>query len=142
MKLWVLHGTYENELFSSIHLTEKGCALAAIADVLDFLSVDDRDSALSTMRDMYAYTPDEKAIQGSKEPFEWDQVHAVVTFNSSITIKALHNGVPCFSNFENPCGEICESDFTKIETPMYADREPVFHSLAYGQFTQEEFRNG
>jgi|TARA_R100000081_G_C4818803_1_gene177655 hypothetical protein len=77
-----------------------------------------------------------------EKPFEWDQVHAVVTFNSSITIKALHNGVPCFSNFENPCGEICESDFSKIETPMYADREPVFHSLAYGQFTQEEFRNG
>ena len=72
MKLWVLHGTYEAELFTSIHLTEKGCALAAIADVLDFLSVDDRDSALSVMRDMYAYTENEKAIQEAKEPFEWD----------------------------------------------------------------------
>lgn len=77
-----------------------------------------------------------------EKPFEWDQVHAVVTFNSSITIKALHNGVPCFSNFENPCGTICESDFTKIENPLYGDRLPVFYSLAYGQFTQEEFRNG
>ena len=77
-----------------------------------------------------------------QKPFEWDQVHAVVTFNSSITIKALHNGVPCFSNFENPCQPTCETDFTKIETPLYADREPVFNSLAYGQFTQEEFRNG
>ena len=37
---------------------------------------------------------------------------------------------------------ICENDFSKIETPLYADREPVFYSLAYGQFTQEEFRNG
>ena len=77
-----------------------------------------------------------------EKPFEWDKVHAVVTFNSSITIKALHNGVPCFSNFENPCGTICESDFNKIETPKYEDREPVFYSLAYGQFTQEEFRYG
>lgn len=77
-----------------------------------------------------------------EKPYEWDQVHAVVTFNSSITIKALHNGVPCFSNFENPCSPICESDFGKIETPFYGDREPVFYSLAYGQFTQEEFRNG
>ena len=77
-----------------------------------------------------------------ERPFEWPMVHAVVTFNSSITIKALHNGVPCFSNFENPCGPICESDFSKIETPMYSEREPIFHSLAYGQFTQEEFRNG
>ncbi len=72
MKLWVLHGTYEAELFSSIHLTEKGCALAAIADIMDFLSVSDEESALDAMRDMYAHTPDEKAIQGDEEPVEWD----------------------------------------------------------------------
>ncbi len=77
-----------------------------------------------------------------ERPFEWTKVHAVVTFNSSITIKALHNGVPCFTNFENPCSQICESDFSKIESPLYNEREPIFHSLAYGQFTQEEFRNG
>jgi hypothetical protein len=73
---------------------------------------------------------------------EWDQVHAVVTFNSSITIKAFANGVPCFANFENPCLPVCEQDFSKIETPKYEDPRPVFYSLAYGQFTQEEFRNG
>ncbi len=72
MKLWVLHGTYEAELFTSIHLTEKGCALACIADVLDFLSVTDEESALAAMRDMYAYTEDEKATQGAEKPFEWD----------------------------------------------------------------------
>ena len=76
------------------------------------------------------------------QPFEWDKIHAVVTFNSSITIKALTNGVPCFANFDNPCLPICETDFAKIETPMYEDPRPVFYSLAYGQFTQEEFRNG
>ena len=73
MKLWVLHGRYESEMFTSIHLTEKGCALACIADVLDFLSVTDEESALDAMRNMYAYTPDEKAIQGAEKPFEWDQ---------------------------------------------------------------------
>ncbi len=72
MKLWVLHGTYENEMFTSIHLTEKGCALACITDVLEFLGVDDKDTALSVMRDMYAYTENEKAIQEAEEPFEWD----------------------------------------------------------------------
>ena len=86
--------------------------------------------------------PGESENQQPQKPFEWDQVHAVVTFNSSITIKALTNGVPCFANFENPCLPICEQDFSKIETPKYEDREPVFYSLAYGQFTQEEFRNG
>jgi len=86
--------------------------------------------------------PGPSANKQPNKPFEWDQVHAVVTFNSSITIKALTNGVPCFANFENPCLPVCEQDFTKIETPKYEDPRPVFNSLAYGQFTQEEFRSG
>ena len=86
--------------------------------------------------------PGISANKQPNKPFEWDQVHALVTFNSSITIKALTNGVPCFANFENPCLPICEQDFAKIETPKYEDPRPVFHSLAYGQFTQEEFRSG
>ena len=72
MKLWVMHGMYENEMFTSIHLTEKGCALACIADVLDFMSIADEESALCVMRERYAYTEDEKAIQEAEEPFEWD----------------------------------------------------------------------
>ena len=69
MKLWVLHGTYEAELFTSIHLTEKGCALAAIADVLDFLSISDEESALQVMNECYAYSQtDSKQV----DPAEWD----------------------------------------------------------------------
>jgi hypothetical protein len=37
---------------------------------------------------------------------------------------------------------VCEQDFSKIETPRYEDPRPVLHSLAYNQFTQEEFRSG
>ena len=69
MKLWVLHGSYEAELFSSIHLTEKGSALAAIADVLDFLSVSDEESALQVINDCYAYTETDGP---QTEAFEWD----------------------------------------------------------------------
>jgi len=42
----------------------------------------------------------------------------------------------------NSCAPIAEQDFSKIETPLYADREPCYHSLAYGQFTAEEMQNG
>ena len=31
MKVWVMQGSYEGELFSSVHLTEKGCALGGSA---------------------------------------------------------------------------------------------------------------
>ena len=45
MKVWVLQGTCEGELFSSVHLTQKGCALKCVAEVLEFLEVDDEASA-------------------------------------------------------------------------------------------------
>ena len=70
MKLWVLHGTYESEMFTSIHLTEKGCALACIADVLEFLGVDDNETALGVMNDVYSYTETDGE---QTEAFEWDQ---------------------------------------------------------------------
>ena len=70
MKLWVLHGSYEGESFTSIHLTEKGCALACIADVLEFLGVDNEEEALSVMNDSYAYTETDGY---QTEAFEWDQ---------------------------------------------------------------------
>ena len=70
MKPWVLHGSYEGESFTSIHLTEKGCALACIADVLEFLGVDNEEEALSVMNDSYAYTETDGE---QTEAFEWDQ---------------------------------------------------------------------
>ena len=70
MKVWVMQGSYEGELFSSVHLTQKGCALACIADVLEFLGVEDNDTALSVMNDVYSYTETDGE---QKEAFEWDQ---------------------------------------------------------------------
>ena len=70
MKVWVMQGSYESELFSSVHLTQKGCALACIADVLDFHGVEDEESALTVMNTLNGYreTDGEQA-----EAFEWDQ---------------------------------------------------------------------
>ena len=70
MKVWVMQGSYEGDLFSSVHLTEKGCALACIADVLEFLGVDDSETALGVMNDVYSYTETDGE---QTEAFEWDQ---------------------------------------------------------------------
>lgn len=70
MKVWVMQGSYEGDMFCSVHFTEKGAALAALADVLDFLSVTDRASAIEVLNDQkadYSDTPKEY-----KEPIEWD----------------------------------------------------------------------
>lgn len=70
MKVWVMQGIHEGDLFSSVHLTEKGAALAAIADVLEFLGVEDEETALQVMGNHLHYT---EAGQMQTEPFEWDQ---------------------------------------------------------------------
>ena len=72
----------------------------------------------------------------------WNQVHALVTYNSNITVEATTRGIPCFTDIHNACAPISEQDFSKIETPKYIDREPCYYSLAYGQFTREEIING
>jgi|TARA_R110001583_G_scaffold96407_13_gene240670 hypothetical protein len=69
MKVWVMQGSYEGELFSSVHLTEKGCALACISDIVEFLGVEDEETALSVMNNTYHGDPEE-----TTEPIEWDQM--------------------------------------------------------------------
>ena len=68
MKVWVMQGSYEGELFSSVHLTQKGCALACIDDILQFHGVEDEEAALSVMNTMYHGETEEY-----KEPIEWDR---------------------------------------------------------------------
>lgn len=70
MRVWVMQGCYEGELFSSVHLTEKGCALACIYDILQFHGVDDEETALSVMNSCYAYTETDGE---QTEAIEWDQ---------------------------------------------------------------------
>jgi len=69
MKVWVMQGIHEGELFSSVHLTEKGATLAAIADVLEFLGVSDEKTALWAMNNNYDYTETDGE---QTEVHEWD----------------------------------------------------------------------
>ena len=69
MKVWVVQGIHEGELFASTHMTEKGAALAALADVLMFLGVEDEDTALAVLNGRYHGETEEYT-----EPFEWDRI--------------------------------------------------------------------
>ena len=70
MKVWVMQGSYEGELFSTVHLTQKGCALACISDIIEFLGVDDDETALSVMNDCNPYA---ETDGDQTEAIEWDQ---------------------------------------------------------------------
>ena len=70
MKVWVMQGSYEGELFSSVHLTQKGCALACISDLMEFHGVDDDETALSVMNDSNPYA---ETDGDQTEAIAWDQ---------------------------------------------------------------------
>jgi hypothetical protein len=70
MKVWVMQGSYEGELFSSVHLTQKGCALACISDLMEFHGIEDDESALSVMNSCYTFTETDGE---QTEAIEWDQ---------------------------------------------------------------------
>jgi hypothetical protein len=73
MKVWVMQGSYEGELFSSVHLTQKGCALACISDITEFLDISDEESALDVIQDRHVYEPPVREKEDSADPIEWNQ---------------------------------------------------------------------
>lgn len=68
--------------------------------------------------------------------------HAVVAFHSNVTTEAIIHGIPVF------CDKVCAArlvglnNLSKIETPIYPEREPWLHHLAYSQFSMEEISDG
>lgn len=68
--------------------------------------------------------------------------YAVVTFNSNVTTEAIQHGVPVFTHPMCAASCVGETDFTKIEEPVYPEREKWFHHLAYSQFHISEMMGG
>jgi hypothetical protein len=78
--------------------------------------------------------PIQKAVKGA---------HALVCHSSNAAVEVLVEGCPVFCT--DPCAAslMGESDLAKIETPAYPDgREAWAHSLAAGQWTIDEMRDG
>lgn len=66
----------------------------------------------------------------------------LVTYASNTAIDALLAGVPVFTLGPSIARPMGLSDLSKLEAPVYPDREEFFRHLAYCQFTNTEFRDG
>lgn len=55
MNIWVFSGKYNDELFASTHLTEKGALIAGTTDILEYLGVE--NAYFSDSRDEKEYPP-------------------------------------------------------------------------------------
>ena len=71
-----------------------------------------------------------------------DNCHALVTHSSNAAVDGVIAGVPAFSTYVSGVSPVALSDLSKIEDPIYPDRRQWLYSLAYQQFTLEEFSNG
>jgi len=67
---------------------------------------------------------------------------ACVTSCSISAVEAVCMGVPVFSHHKSFASVMGNSHLEDIEEPYYADPEAFLYSLAYQQFTPEEFANG
>jgi len=75
---------------------------------------------------------------------ELKNAHCVITSASLVAIDALKLGVPVFTDQPKfcPAAWCANTDFSKLNTPEYYDREHLFYNLAYKQYSIPEMRNG
>jgi hypothetical protein len=77
-------------------------------------------------------------------PLEQDlqNAWACVTSCSISAVQATLQGVPVFSDPKSFAWTVSSASLAEIEDPFYTDPTEWLHSLAYQQFTPEEFANG
>lgn len=80
----------------------------------------------------------------SKRPLQADLegAHCLVTHGSMAAVEAVICGCPVFVHPDSAAALVGLTDLSKIEMPIYPDREPWFHSLAYSQYSEAELVDG
>jgi len=73
---------------------------------------------------------------------ELKNAHALVAHGSIAAVESVVMGCPVFVDEMCAASLVGETDFSKIETPVYPEREKWLHSLAYCQFNENELVDG
>lgn len=78
------------------------------------------------------------------KPISWNEVKAVVTFNSSVGWEAVRRGIPCISDENHSTvGSYYKKSIDFSFSEFYnIPREPLFNFMNAHQFTLQEFEQG
>lgn len=68
--------------------------------------------------------------------------HCLVTHGSNAAVESVIMGCPVFVDKSSAAALVGDTDLSKINTPIYPDRQQWLNSLAYSQFTEAEMING
>lgn len=92
------------------------------------------------------YTDREVIVRQRKEtrPLKEDlkNAHCLVTYASNSAVDALMAGVPVIPLGPSIARPASHCDLSKLEEPLYPDREGFFRHMAYCQFKVKEFESG
>lgn len=104
-----------------------------IADTIDALArVTDRQIVIRD-KEQYQRRPIQRDLEGA---------HCLVTHASNAAVESVILGCPVFVHPDSAAALVGQTDLTKIEQPVYPDREPWCRSLAYSQFNEQELVDG
>ena len=73
---------------------------------------------------------------------EIKDAHCLVTHGSVAAVEAVVWGCPVFVSDMSAAKLVGLTDFSKIETPVYPERQPWLSSLAYCQYHEQELLDG
>lgn len=82
--------------------------------------------------------------KGSPVPLarELQDAHCLVAHGSNAAVEATILGCPVFVDSSSAAALVGLTDLSKIETPLYPERQPWLNSLAYSQFLEAEIFDG
>lgn len=83
--------------------------------------------------------------KGDQSPIPWDDISAVLTFNSSVGWQAIQRGIPCLSDTANSVvGSYYNTDSLDELIEMFhtKPRKPLFDFMRAHQFTLAEIEQG
>lgn len=80
----------------------------------------------------------------SKRPLQADleNAHCLIAHGSIAAVEAVVCGCPVVVHRDSAAALVGITDVGRVESPIYPDREPWLHALAYSQFNEQELVDG
>ena len=104
-----------------------------IADTID---------ALARVTDRQLVIRDKEQVNTRPLQRDLAGAHCLVTHGSIAAVESVICGCPVFVHPDSAAALVGQTDFTKIEKPVYPDRQPWLNALAYSQWNEAELVSG
>ena len=104
-----------------------------IADAID---------ALARVTDRQLVIRDKEHVKTRPMQRDLDGAHALVTHGSIAAVESVILGCPVFVHPDSAAALVGQTDLSRIEKPVYPDRQPWLNALAYSQWHETELTDG